>query len=155
MISWNFLTTRGLSLIRYRLGDVGALVSEPCACGLPFPLMRIEGGRTTGFVMLRDGRLCHGAVSSSVLREEPGIVEFKTFQHAADRFEVLLVVDERFDHAAIERIRQRYRVLFGPQVQVICRLVDRIPPDPSGKRRHVVSEVAPNYASFEVVRPLD
>lgn len=149
------LTTRGLSLIRYRLGDVGALVSEPCACGLPFPLMRIEGGRTTGFVMLRDGRLCHGAVSSSVLREEPGIVEFKTFQHAADRFEVLLVVDERFDHAAIERIRQRYRALFGPQVQVTCRLVDRIPPDPSGKRRHVVSEVAPNYASFEVVRPLD
>jgi len=149
------LTTRGLPLIRYRLGDVGALVSEPCACGLPFPLMRIEGGRTTGFVMLRDGRLCHGAVSSSVLREEPGIVEFKTFQHATGRFELLLVVDERFDHATIERIRQRYRALFGPQVQVTCRLVDHIPPDPSGKRRHVVSEVAPNYASFEVARPLD
>lgn len=149
------LATRGMPLLRYRVGDVGALESEPCACGLPFPLMRIEGGRTTGFVVLRDGRLCHGAVSSRVLREEPGIVEFKTYQRTTDRFELLLVVDEHFDRAAIARIQQRYRALFGAQVEVRCRLVDRIPADPSGKRRHVVSEVAPNYSSFEVVRALD
>jgi phenylacetate-CoA ligase len=149
------LTARGLPLLRYRLGDLGALVSERCPCGLPFPLMRIEGGRTTGFVVLSDGRLCHGAVSSRVLRDEPGIVEFKTLQRSTSRFEVLLVVDECFEHAAIERIRQRYRALFGPQVQVRCRLVDHLPPDPSGKRRHVVSDVAPDYARFDVVRTLD
>lgn len=149
------LTTRAQPPIRYRLGDVGALVSEPCACGLPFPRMRIEGGRTTGFVVLRDGRLCHGAVSSCVLRDEPGIVEFKTIQRAVDRFEVLLVVDEHFDPAAVDRIQRRYRTLFGPRVQATCHIVERIPPDPSGKRRHVVSEVAPNYANFEVVRTLD
>jgi phenylacetate-CoA ligase len=114
--------------------------------------MRIVGGRTSGFVLLGDGRLCHGAVSSTALRDEVGIVEFKTYQRAVDRFEVLLVVDERFERAALARIQRRYRTLFGPGVQVVCRVVDRIPPDPSGKRRHVVSDVAPNYARFEVVR---
>jgi phenylacetate-CoA ligase len=144
------LTTRAQPLIRYRLGDVAALISESCACGLPFPLMRIVGGRTSGFVLLSDGRLCHGAVSSTVLRDEPGIVEFKTLQQTIDRFEVLLVVDERFERGTIARIQKRYRSLFGPRVQVTCRVVDRIPPDPSGKRRHVVSDVAPDYAKFAV-----
>ena len=111
------------------------------------------GGRTSGFVLLSDGRLCYGAVSSTALRDEPGIVEFKTFQRAVDRFEILLVVDQQFNRAAIERIQTRYRKLFGPRVQATCRVVDRIPPDPSGKRRHVVSDVAPSYAKFEVVSP--
>jgi phenylacetate-CoA ligase len=149
------LTTRGQPFIRYRVGDVGALIAGPCPCGLPFPQMRIEGGKITGFVVLRDGRLCHGAVSSYALRDEPGIVEFKTFQRAIDRFEVLLVVDDRFDRSAITRIRRRYRALFGPQVQIDCYVVDRIPPDPSGKRRHVVSDVAPDWAGLEPARALE
>ncbi len=111
------LTTRAQPLVRYRLGDAGALVSGPCACGLPFPLMRIVGGRTSGFV--------------------------------------LLVVDRRFDPAAIDRIQGRYQALFGPRVQTTCRVVDRIPPDPSGKRRHVVSNVAPDCARFEIVSALE
>ncbi len=143
------LTTRAQPFIRYRVGDVGALVSEPCLCGLPFPRMRIAGGRITGFVVLPDGRLCHGAVSSYALRDEPGIVEFKTLQRAIDRFDVLLVVDQSFDRGAIARIQRRYRALFGPRVRVACHLVDRIPPDPSGKRRHVVSDVAPDHADFQ------
>ena len=142
------MTTRGQPMIRYRLGDVGRRLSARCACGLPFPLMKIEGGRTTGFVVLRDGRLCHGAISSTVLRDEPGIVQFKTYQRAVDRFEVLVVVDERFDPGALERIRGRYRAVFGPHVQAQIRVVDEIPPDPSGKRRHVISDVAPDYRHF-------
>ncbi|MFQ5805270.1 MAG: phenylacetate--CoA ligase family protein [Phycisphaerae bacterium] len=149
------LTARAQPFIRYRLGDLGALLPEPCACGLPFPRMRIAGGKITGFVVLPDGRLCHGAVSSYLLRDEPGIVEFKTFQRAVDRFEVLLVVDQDFDPATIARVRQRYQALFGPQTHVDCPLVDRIPPDPSGKRRHVVSDVAPDYADFAVVHTLE
>lgn len=143
------LTTRAQPFIRYRLGDLGALEPQPCPCGLPFPRMRLEGGRTSGFVALPDGRLCYGSISSCVLREERGIVEFKTYQHALDRFEVLLVVDTAFDPRAIERIQRRYRTLFGPHVRVSCRIVDSIPPDPSGKRRHVVSAVAPDLARFE------
>jgi phenylacetate-CoA ligase len=113
--------------------------------------MRVAGGRNSGFVALPDGRLCYGSVSSCVLRDEPGITEFKTYQRALDRFEVLLVVDGRFDAGAIARIQRRYRRLFGPQVRVDCRVVESIPPDPSGKRRHVVSDIAPDCATFELV----
>lgn len=147
------MTTRAQPPIRYRLGDAGSRPAGNCDCGLPFPLMRIEGGRTTGFVVLEDGRLCHGAISSTVLRDEPGIIQFKTIQRAVDRFEVLLVVGESFDPRAPERIRDRYRTVFGPRVDAKIRIVDAIPPDPSGKRRHVVSEIAPDYWHFRPARP--
>lgn len=140
------LNTRAQPLIRYRLGDAGALLTEPCPCGLPLPLIRLEGGKITGFIALPGGRLCHGAVTSHLLRDQAGIVEFKTHQRRLEEFEVLLVVDEHFDQATIGRLRRRYRELFGPRVRVHCRLVARIPPDPSGKRRYVVSDVAPDYA---------
>jgi phenylacetate-CoA ligase len=146
------LATRAQPFVRYRLGDVGALVPGSCCCGLPFPRMRLVGGKITGFIALPDGRLCHGAVTSHVLRDQVGIVEFKTYQHAVDAFEVLLVVDKDFDSAVPERVRQRYRALFGAQVRVDCRVVDRIRPDPSGKRRYVVSEVASERAAADALR---
>jgi len=146
------LNTRAQPMIRYRIGDVGTLLPEPCPCGLPFPLLRVAGGKITGFIALPDGQLCHGAVTSHVLRDQPGIVEFKTLQRALDAFEVLRVVDERFTPATIPRVQQRYRELFGPHIKVDCRVVERIPPDPSGKRRYVVSDVAPDYTEFEVAR---
>jgi phenylacetate-CoA ligase len=137
------LNTRAQPFIRYRLGDAGALLPGPCSCGLPLPLLRLDGGKVTGFVALRDGRLCHGAITSHILRDEPGIVHFKTVQRSLDRFEVLLVTDPSFRKTSIERIRRRYREQFGEAVTVECALVSDIPPDPSGKRRYFVSEIAP------------
>jgi phenylacetate-CoA ligase len=123
------------------VGDAGALLDGPCACGLSLPRMRLDGGKITGLIVAPDGRLCHGAVTSHVLRDEPGIKQFKTWQRSTRRFEIALVVDASYDPAAAGRIRDRYRRLFGPEVEVECKIVDRIPPDPSGKRRYVVSEV--------------
>ncbi|MBU0641279.1 MAG: AMP-binding protein [Planctomycetes bacterium] len=145
------LNTRAQPLLRYRIGDVGALVAGDCPCGVPFPLLRLTGGKVTGFIVLSDGRLCHGAVTSHILRDQPGIVEFKTHQRAIDVFEVLLVVDERFRPETLRLVSQRYRRLFGAQVRADCRVVDRIPPDVSGKRRYVVSDVAPQTGAGAIV----
>lgn len=144
------LNTRAQPFLRYRVGDVGRLVPEPCPCGLALPVLRVEGGKIAGFLTLPDGRLCHGAVSSHALKGLPGIVAFRTHQRRVDWIEVLLVVDAAFDPQAVETIRRRYRVLFGPHVRVDCRLVAEIPPDPSGKRRHVISDVSPHAAHIEL-----
>lgn len=151
------LNTRGQPFLRYRVGDVGRLRGERCPCGLPFPLLSLEGGKVTGLIALPDGRLCHGAITSHVLRDEPGIVAFKTYQHALLELEVLLVVDEHFDAATTARVRARYQALFGRPVHVTFRFVDALPPDPSGKRRYVVSEVAPGVlrGADRLVPPVD
>lgn len=134
------LNTRAQPFIRYRVGDAGALLDECCRCGLPFPLMRLDGGKITGFLALPGGRLCHGAITSHVLRDQPGIVQFKTIQRALERFELMLVTDARFRRASLDTIQRRYHELFGTGVILKCAVVDQIPPDPSGKRRYFVSE---------------
>ncbi|MFH1746381.1 MAG: phenylacetate--CoA ligase family protein [Planctomycetota bacterium] len=138
------LNTRAQPLIRYHLGDAGMLPAENCDCGLPLPLLRLTGGKITGLITLPDGRLCHGAITSHMLRDLPGIVEFKTYQRSRQYFEVFLVVNSNYEPRTPARIHSRYRALFGPQVEAACRVVERIPPDPSGKRRYVVSDVAPD-----------
>jgi phenylacetate-CoA ligase len=145
------LNTRAQPMLRYRVGDAGALPAESCTCGLPWPVLELQGGKLAGFLALPDGRLCHGAVSSHAVQGIAGLVTFRTHQDALDHITVSLVVDDEFEPASTDLIRRRYRDLFGTGVQVDVRIVDDIPPDPSGKRRHVVSDVAPDYTAFEIV----
>jgi phenylacetate-CoA ligase len=146
------LNTRAQPFLRYQLGDVGRLVPTGCDCGWPLPVLEIQGGRITGFVVLPDGRLCHGHLVAYIVRADPSIVAFKVYQRTLTRFEVLVVVDPaRFTPAVLGRIRDGFRAYFGRDVDVEIRVVDEIPPDPSGKRRHLVSDVAAGVAEFAVV----
>lgn len=136
------LLRRAQPLLAYGIGDVGELRTEACSCGLPLPALRVLGGKITGFIALPSGRLCHGAVTSHVLRNEAGIIAFRTIQHDFDQFEVLLETSDAFEAGARDRIVRRYRDLFGSDIRVAVRQVDALPPDPSGKRRYVISHVA-------------
>jgi phenylacetate-CoA ligase len=78
------LNTRAQPFLRYRVGDAGRLLPGLCPCGLPLPVMRVEGGKIAGLLALPDGRLCHGAVSSHALHHLPGIVTFRTHQRRMD-----------------------------------------------------------------------
>lgn len=136
------LNTRAQPFIRYRVGDAGARLKGECRCGLALPRMRLDGGKVTGFLALPDGRLCHGAIVSHILRDLPGIVHFKTIQRSLEKFDVLLVTDDHFADESLATIGERYRRLFGERVHAECHRVNAIPPDPSGKRRYFVSEAA-------------
>jgi phenylacetate-CoA ligase len=144
------LNTRAQPLLRYRLGDVGAISPAGCPCGLPLPVLEIRAARITGFVAMPGGRLRDGHLVAYLVRVDPGVVEFKVHQRTLEQFDVLLVVNERFTADSIAGIQQRFHGYFGPQVQVNCIVVDAIPPDPSGKRRYMVSDVAPRLERYEV-----
>ena len=149
------LNTRAQPLIRYAPGDVAALSAAGCDCGLPFPVIEIMGGRITGFAALPGGRLCHGHLLAYLVRADKRVVEFRVHQRALDAFEVLLVVDDEHARAACTGIQHRFRQRFGPAIKVECRVVKQIPPDPSGKRRRLISDVATEYDRFEVVESLE
>jgi phenylacetate-CoA ligase len=145
------VSNRSQPLIRYRLGDLGSLQEGVCPCGLGLPMMRLEAGKILGFIAMPDGRLCNGAVTSHVLRDLTGIVHYRTHQHELRRFTVWLQVDESFESGTTERIHARYARMFGQGCEVNVRIVDELPPDPSGKRRYVVSDVAPDYTDLRLV----
>lgn len=135
------LATQSFPFIRYRTGDVGVLDERVCACGRGLPLIREIQGRTTDFVVARDGTVMHGLALVYVVRDLPGIAKFKIVQETVDHTRVLLVADADFDRSNAERIRTAMAQRLGQGVRIDVEFVDDIPAEASGKYRYVISKV--------------
>jgi phenylacetate-CoA ligase len=136
------MATKGFPFVRYRTGDVGVLSERPCECGRGLPLLAEIQGRTTDFVVARDGTVMHGLALIYVLRDLAGIRKFKIIQESIDHTRVELAVDHDFDDANISRIRGGVASRLGEGVRVEVNVVPDIPTEASGKYRHVVSKAA-------------
>jgi phenylacetate-CoA ligase len=139
------LLNADMPLIRYRVGDRGALAQEDseCACGRRLPgLARIEG-RYDDVVLTPDGRQV-GRLDP-VFKTDLPIREAMIIQEALDRLRVRLVPGTGYDGKAAEAIRQRLRERLGP-VEVMLEPVEQIPRGPNGKFRAVISKVAQEAA---------
>lgn len=133
------LGTGDFPFVRYRTGDIAALSTARCACGRGLPMLERIDGRSTDFVVARDGTLMHGLALIYVVRDLPGIARFKIVQHTREHTEVLLVREQGFQPQAEEQIRQGFRRRLGEAVEITVRLVDEIPAEKSGKYRYVQS----------------
>ena len=133
---------KGFPLIRYRTGDVAVLDDRPCECGRGLPLIREIQGRTTDFVVARDGTVMHGLALIYVVRGLPGVEKFKIVQESLDRTQVLLVPSPGSPlHALVDRITAGMAERLGSGVEIDVKIVDDIPAEASGKHRYVTSKV--------------
>lgn len=136
------IATRDFPFVRYRTGDIGVLGNEMCACGRTLPVLRSVEGRTTDFVVAHDGTVMHGLALIYVLRDLPGVDQFRIEQLSLDETRVQVVPGAAFDAAAEQRIEHAFRVRLGAQVRVRVERVAEIPAEASGKFRYVISRVA-------------
>jgi phenylacetate-CoA ligase len=142
------LRNHTMPLIRYRIGDRGALAPGACSCGRPYPRLARLAGRSEECVYRRDG----GRVLPEFLMylfalqyNDGSIVKFQFVQESIDQLEVRLVAAAgRRDEALAngEAASARIRQAMGDTCDVRVRLVDRIDPTPTGKHLHVISRVA-------------
>ena len=100
------LATRDFPFIRYRTGDVGVLDDRLCSCGRGLPLLKEIQGRTTDFVVAQDGTVLHGLALIYVMRDLPGIAEFKIIQESLERVRVQIVAKENFSRDSENRIKE-------------------------------------------------
>jgi phenylacetate-CoA ligase len=135
------LATGDFPFIRYRTGDVGVLDSQPCSCGRTLPLMKEVQGRSTDFLVARDGTVMHGLSLIYIVRDLPGVRQFKIVQESLDLTRIQLVADSSFDPTCLPGIERGAKARLGEDVTVEVALVEEIPPEKSGKYRYVVSHV--------------
>ena len=135
------LATGDFPFIRYRTGDIASLDARHCPCGRGLPLLTNIQGRTTDFVVARDGTVMHALALIYVVRDLPGVEQFKITQHDLDRTEVQLVVTPAFSSDCEQKLVRDFKSRLGRSVDIELRRVDRIAPEKSGKYRHVVSHV--------------
>jgi phenylacetate-CoA ligase len=135
------LATRDFPFIRYRTGDVGVLDDSPCTCGRTLPLLKEIQGRSTDFLVASDGTVMHGLALIYIVRDLPGVKQFKIEQESLDLTRILLVTDAEFDRNHVPDIVSGAKARLGEGVEIQVSLVDGIPPEKSGKYRYVVSKV--------------
>lgn len=136
------LATRDFPFIRYRTGDVAAIGTAPCACGRGLPVLQEIQGRTTDFVVAADGTVLHGLALVYILRDLPGVQQFKIVQESLQRTRILLVAGPAFTPQHQAQVVQQVRARLGTAVQVDIEPVAEIKPEASGKYRYIVSRVA-------------
>jgi phenylacetate-CoA ligase len=135
------LYSREAPFLRYATGDAGALSTRKCPCGRPLPLLESIEGRTTDFILAPDGTVLHALSAIYILREIEGIEQFRIRQKQVDRFHVQLVRNQRYQIESEFRIRDGLRKRLRAPVEVTIEYLQSLPAEPSGKFRHVISEV--------------
>jgi phenylacetate-CoA ligase len=135
------LYSREAPFLRYATGDVGVFSSRKCICGRPLPLIEKIQGRTTDFVVAPDGTILHALSVIYVLREIDGIEQYRIRQKKVDRFHVQLVCSDKYRPESETRIREGLCQRLRAPVEVTIEYLPALPPEPSGKFRHVISEV--------------
>jgi len=127
--------------IRYGTGDIGIASSRRCQCGRALPLLERIDGRSNDAVVAPDGRLINALALVYPLREIEGIEQYRICQKRVDCFHVQLVCNGAFEKKGEDKIRAGWQQLLRTPLQVTFEYLDRIPADPRGKFRHIVSEV--------------
>jgi phenylacetate-CoA ligase len=135
------LDTADFPFVRYRTGDMGTLATQPCSCGRGLPVLAEVQGRSTDFVLARDGRVLHGLALIYILRELPQIAQFQIHQTALDCTRVRLVAQGGLDAACCAHIVRAFQARLGAGVRVEIEQVQAIAAAPSGKYRYVLSEL--------------
>jgi phenylacetate-CoA ligase len=136
------LVNVAMLLVRYRVGDRGALVAADttCSCGRSLPILAPVEGRVDDVLYTADGR-CIGRLDP-VFKTNLPVREAQIIQEAMDRVRVLYVPASDFTSEAGRSIVERLQARMGP-VSVVLEEVAEMPRGANGKFRAVISRVAP------------
>lgn len=140
-------TNHVMPFVNYEVGDL-AVAGPPCPCGRGFPTLLGVEGRFGETIRTPAGRLvlpiAIGRFLDGALRAQPGIGECQVRQAAPDRVVLAVVPIGAFTAADGDRLAAAFAGFLGPGVAVRVEAVERIEPEPSGKRLLVKS--APGLA---------
>lgn len=136
------LESHAFPIIRYRTGDIGSFDPSPCPCGRGLPKLRAVEGRRTDFLVTPSGRVLHALSAIYILREVPGVRDFRVVQEAVDRLVVSLAPKQAITAAEEKSLRAQFAAVFGADMRVKIVRADTLPRTASGKFRYVESRVA-------------
>ena len=133
------LFIRSFPMIRYNLGDV---LDTEIVNGLP--VIKKIGGRQDDKIKLADGKVIPMNIIAILMeRRRDELKQFRVIQEDYDLIRVVVSKEENADKEAVEKaILSDFRKdVCDSGMQYVVDFVDRIPPDPNGKIRLLISKV--------------
>lgn len=135
------LTNRVFPLLRYRLGDRGAMREGVCPCGVQLPLMEKPEGRTTDILRLPSGKALNQRLMA-MFGQHPDAVRLFQIHQSAD-YSIAIRVVRGDDPDAELHVRDAVN-------ELRARILDEVPvtitwvqslPYTGGKTKYVISDV--------------
>jgi phenylacetate-CoA ligase len=134
-------------LIRYEIGDIGALSCKSCECGRPFPLMEHLEGRTVEFLVNSNGGYVTPAYIIHLIGvvHNPGFIKrFQLIQLSLKNLELKLEletnVSDKIYQKAIANIIKDLKTVFGEDCNILHEILQDIPETDSGKFLYTINK---------------
>ena len=136
------LTNYAMPLIRYSIGDRGALLPADAATRGIQVLSHVSG-RIVDVFRRKDATLVDGEYFTHLLYFRPWVWKFQVVQKSHEHvlFKVISA-NGRPPKKELDEIAARSRLAMGQECKVDFEFVEELPPLPSGKFRYTISEVS-------------
>lgn len=136
------LSNRAMPIFRYEVGDMASWSAASCPCGRTLPLLEKLAGRVADYVVTRQGEYISGiSLTENFAQQIPGLEQLQIIQEDIDRFVYNVVRGPGFDDQSVRRIAELTKTRFGKTAEHVCRFVEKIPQEPSGKYRFCISKL--------------
>ena len=131
-----------MPFIRYKIEDVGVPIDTVCSCGRGLPLMGKVTGRVADFLMRKNGdRVAGISLIENTLTEMAGIDQMQIIQNSLDDM-ILNIVPGRAFNEDVQLTLVRYFEKTFPDTAITINKVEKILPEPSGKYRFSICQIA-------------
>jgi len=122
-------------LIRYRVGDLGELAWERCACGREGPVLRNLAGREVDMLELPDGQRLSPYLLTTAVEDVPGLRQYQFVQTAPARIELRYAMQDGQAAPDHELLRARLQNLLQRRMDLGLVPVAAIARTAGGKRK--------------------
>jgi phenylacetate-CoA ligase len=132
-----------MPLIRYRIGDRGALATRRIRRPHPQATQSLESvkGRTVDAFRLEDGTIVDGEYFTHLLYFRDWVRRFQVVQKSFEHIVVRIACDTHPPQDAEPEISEGIRALMGTRCNVEFEYCREIETPPSGKYRYTISEI--------------
>jgi len=137
------LTNYGMPLVRYKIGDKGALDLSQCPCGRG--LIRLDKiyGRVVDIFKNESGELIDGEYFTHLFYYLENIKKFQVVQEKINKINIFLVTfdNNQLDIIIQDNLTKKIKHVMGQNCKVNYNYVSDIEPSSSGKFRYTISKI--------------
>lgn len=139
-----FFANEVMPFIRYKLGDKGWLMKEPCACGRTLPRLVVEGRDEASF-LLPNYTIGHvGTLMAPIIANCKNIFQYQVERLGMNDFVIKIVPSPSFDDADQKFILDQFARYLGKEVRSTLVLADKISVSPNKKETNFIDKTRSN-----------
>lgn len=133
-----------MPFIKYRLGDKGYWLKDPCLCGRTLPRIKVTGRNIYSFLLPNNEVGYFSNLIQPIAERKDKVFRFQIIRQSVLNFEIKIIPTKLFSAEDQNIIQDAFRGYLGPRSSISIKIVNTIKAAPSGKE-HSFINLSPDY----------